>query len=40
MFVPFSAWAFEGARWGFHRWHQLEKAMMAFEDLKCEEFLA
>jgi thiamine kinase-like enzyme len=40
MFVPFWAWVFEGAHWGFHRWHQLEKAMMAFEDLKCEEFLA
>ena len=31
---------YEGEHWGFHRWHQLEKAMMAFEDWKCEEFLA
>lgn len=40
IFAPFWAWVFEGEHWGFHRWHQLEKVMMAFEDWKCEEFLA
>ena len=40
LFVPFWAWVFQGEGWGFHRWRQLEMAMGAFEDLKCEEFLA
>jgi thiamine kinase-like enzyme len=40
LFVPFWAWVFQGEHWGFHRWHQLEKAMLAFQDLKCEEYLA
>ncbi|MCB0036122.1 MAG: aminoglycoside phosphotransferase family protein [Anaerolineales bacterium] len=39
LLVPFWAWIFQGEHWGFHRWHQLEKAMMAFQDLKCVEFL-
>ncbi len=39
LFIPFWAWIDEGKHWGFHRWHQLEKAMLAFEDLGCIEFL-
>jgi thiamine kinase-like enzyme len=39
LLVPFWAWVFQGEQWGFHRWHQLEKAMLAFQDLNCEEFL-
>lgn len=39
LLVPFWAWIFQGERWGFHRWHQLEKAMLAFQDLKCEDYL-
>ena len=40
LLVPFWAWVFLGEHWGFHRWHQLEKAMLAFQDLKCEAYLA
>jgi len=40
LFIPFWAWLDRGAHWGFHRWHQLEKAMLAFEDLDCKAFLA
>jgi hypothetical protein len=39
LFVPFWAWVFEEAGWGYHRWHQLEKAMLAFGDLGCAAFL-
>jgi thiamine kinase-like enzyme len=39
LLVPFWAWIFHGENWGFHRWHQLEKAMLAFVDLECAEFL-
>ncbi len=40
LLVPFWAWVFQGAHWGYHRWHQLEKAMLAIQDLHCEEYLA
>lgn len=39
LLVPFWAWMFQGAQWGFHRWHQLEKAFLAFQDLECAELL-
>ncbi len=39
LFVPFWAWFFQKKDWGFHRWHQLEKAMLAFIDLHCDEIL-
>ena len=39
LLVPFWAWVFQGEYWGFHRWHKLEKAMLAFQDLKCAELL-
>lgn len=39
LLVPLWAWTFQREHWGFHRWHQLEKAMLAFQDLNCEEFL-
>jgi thiamine kinase-like enzyme len=39
LFVPLWAWIYQGRNWGYHRWHQLEKAMLAFEDLGCVEFL-
>ena len=39
LLVPFWAWIFHGEHWGFHRWHQLEKAMLAYHDLECAEFL-
>jgi len=39
LFVPFWAWIYAGEHWGFHRWHQLEKAMLAYQDLNCAEFL-
>lgn len=39
LFTPFWAWVEDGEQWGLHRWHQLEKGMLAFEDLGCWEFL-
>ncbi len=42
LMVPLWAWerARQGGRtWGFHRWMQLEKAMLAFQDLGCAELL-
>jgi thiamine kinase-like enzyme len=39
LLVPLWAWIYQGRHWGYHRWHQLEKAMLAFEDLGCVEFL-
>ena len=39
MLIPLWAWVFQGEHWGFHRWRQLEQAVLAFQDLKCEEFL-
>jgi thiamine kinase-like enzyme len=39
LLVPMWAWIYHGQHWGHHRWHQLEKAMLAFEDLECVEFL-
>ena len=41
LFVPFWAWIdkeWDGFR-GYHRWHQLEKAMLAFDDLGCAALL-
>jgi thiamine kinase-like enzyme len=40
LLIPLWAWIFGREHWGFHRWHQLEKAMLAFQDLGCAEFLA
>ena len=40
LLVPLWAWARAqrlGRRWGFHRWMQIEKAMLAFQDLACAE---
>jgi hypothetical protein len=37
LLVPFWAWAF--SFWGYHRWSQMEKAMLAFQDLNCGELL-
>lgn len=39
LLVPFWAWVNEREHWGFHRWHQLEKAMSAYDDLGCAELL-
>jgi hypothetical protein len=42
LLVPLWAWTWAqrlGRRWGFHRWMQLEKALLAFEDLGCAEIL-
>ncbi len=39
LLVPLWAWISSGERLGWHRWHQIEKAMLAFEDLNCNEFL-
>jgi thiamine kinase-like enzyme len=39
LLVPLWAWASLGLDFGWHRWHQLEKAMLAFEDLNCERLL-
>lgn len=42
LMVPLWAWAraqSRGRNWGFHRWMQLEKAMLAFQDLECTEIL-
>lgn len=39
LLVPFWAWVDQGQDFGWHRWHQLEKAMLAFEDLGCDELL-
>jgi hypothetical protein len=41
LLVPFWAWVdgtWDGFR-GYHRWHQLEKAMLAFDDLACAALL-
>jgi hypothetical protein len=32
-------WAWRWSHWGFHRWMQLEKAILAFQDLNCAELL-
>lgn len=43
LMVPPWAWTRAhrgGWQWGFHRWMQLEKAMLAFQDLECAELLA
>lgn len=37
LLVPLWAWVY--GHWGFHRWMQVEKAMLAFQDLECEELL-
>jgi hypothetical protein len=37
LLVPLWAWARN--HWGFHRWTQMEKAMLAFQDLGCVELL-
>lgn len=39
LLVPFWAWVNAREQWGFHRWHQLEKAMLAYDDLGCAELL-
>jgi thiamine kinase-like enzyme len=42
LLVPLWAWTRAqrlGRRWGFHRWMQVEKALLAFEDLGCAEIL-
>ena len=42
LMVPLWAWTWaqrRGRIWGFHRWMQLEKAMLAFQDLACAELL-
>ena len=42
LLVPLWAWAHArrmGRLWGFPRWMQLEKAMLAFQDLDCAELL-
>ncbi len=39
LLVPFWAWVDQGQDFGWHRWHQLEKGMLAFEDLGCRELL-
>lgn len=32
-------WAFQYGHWAPHRWTQMEKAFMAFDDLRCAELL-
>jgi hypothetical protein len=43
LLVPLWAWEWaqreERGHWGFHRWMQFEKGMLAFEDLGCAELL-
>lgn len=43
LLVPLWAWEWaqsvERGYWGFHRWMQFEKGMLAFEDLGCAELL-
>ena len=43
LLVPLSAWewarSIERGYWGFHRWMQFEKGMLAFQDLECAELL-
>lgn len=36
--ILFQIWTYHG-EWHSHRWHQWEKSMQAFDDLKCTEFL-
>ena len=39
LLVPLWAWVAQGRDLGWHRWHQIEKAMLAFHDLGCEQLL-
>ena len=39
LLVPFWSWVDLGENWGWHRWYQIEKGMLAFEDLGCDELL-
>jgi hypothetical protein len=39
LLVPLWAWSAGGPHWGFHRWLQLEKALLAYRDLGCSELL-